>query len=519
VTLTRILALILAPTMALAASISSVAAADIEYRRVEDSLYGVSSVVPADWQDLGGGAHSRGTPPADLALVVIQTAPASIDQVWTSLLPRLGLSEVPEVTEEYVTDGYDWTLYRFDVTLGSTAVAVELALAEADGLTSLVLLQADAAEFEDLRGQVFLPAVDAFAPLAPEATPPPSAFDYRIEEVAFPGGSEGVQLAGTLTMPNTPGPHPVVVMMSGSGPQDRDESLKPLTELKPFAVLADALTSAGVAVLRYDDRGVGGSTGDYGSATVAELAEDARAAIDYLETRDDVDSGRIGLFGHSEGGLYAAMLGVSDPRVAFVGMMAPGVIDGIELIAEQNVAILRASGTAEELVEAIDGFTREALPLALEGDFESLEQLTNDFYGGLWDGFSPEDQASVGDRETFVQLQADSILPQYESDWFRSLLGYEPASDWEQVTVPVLGIFGGKDVQVNAESNEAALAEALAVAGNEDATTLTLPDANHLFQEADTGTVAEYGQLAPEFIDGFVDTIVDWFVVRAGVAG
>ena len=489
-----------------------------EYRPVEDQLFGVSSVVPADWQDLGGGAYSRGTPPADLALIAIQSAPASMDQLWSSLLPQFALTEVPQATGEYSTDGYDWTLYRFDVTLGPSTIAVELALSENDGVTSLLLLQSDPVEFDVLREQVLVPAIDAFAPLAPEATPHPSSFDYQIEEVAFAGGSDGVELAGTLTLPRSPGPHPVVVTMTGSGPQDRDESMKPITELKPFAILADALTSAGVGVLRYDDRGVGGSTGDYNAATVEELATDARAAIDYLETRDDVDLQRIGLFGHSEGGLYAAMLGATDPRVAFIGMMAPAVIDGVELIVQQNMALTRSSGSPEDMVESIGEYTREAMPLALEGDFAALERVTSEYYGKVWDELTPEEQVVAGERDTFVRLQAESVLPTYESDWFRSFLGYDPVNDWEQVTVPVLGIFGGKDVQVIAKSNEDALAKALAVAGNDDVTTLTIPDANHLFQEADTGAFVEYLQLEPEFIDGFVDTVVDWVVERAGVA-
>ncbi len=514
----RILSIIPALALALAALAPPAAAADIERRPVEDPMFGVSSVVPADWQDLGGGAYSRGTPPDDLALIAIQAAPATPDQLWASLAPQFALTEPPESTDYYSSGLLDWTIFDFGVQLGEVVISVGLALAEDDGVTSLVLLQSAPDEYDILREQVLLPAIDAFAPLAPEPTPHPSTFDYQIEEVTFPGGSEGVELAGTLTLPDGPGPHPAVVTMSGSGAQDRDESLKPITALKPFAVIADALTSAGVAVLRYDDRGVGGSTGDYNAATIEELAEDARAAVDYLETRDDIDPGRIGLFGHSEGGLYAAILGASDPRVAFIGMMAPAVIDGITLIVEQNMALTRSAGDPQETVDAFGEYSAAAMPLALEGDFEALEQVTRELYGRLWDESSPEDQVLAGDRETFIQLQIDQLMPVYTSDWYRSFLGYDPATDWEQVTVPVLGIFGGLDVQVIAESNEAALREALQAAGNEDVTTLTIPDANHLFQAAVTGAYAEYGELEPDFVDGFVETVVDWVAERAGVA-
>ena len=145
--------------------------------------------------------------------------------------------------------------------------------------------------------------------------------------------------------------------------------------------------------------------------------------------------------------------------------------------------------------------------------------MTEEFYGTIWDGLSEDDRAVVGDRDSYSARTAAREVEIYTSDWFRSLLEYDPTVDWEQVTVPVLGVFGGKDAQVLAEQNEPALVEALAVAGNEDVTALTIPDANHLFQEADTGAVPEYSQLDPEFIDGFLDVVVDWFVERAGVTG
>jgi hypothetical protein len=517
VKLRRSFAIILSLALVLGA-VSSVVAQEIERRPVEDPMFGLSSVVPTDWQELGGGQYVRSTDPDDHAGMAIQSAAASVEDLWSSLLPTFALPEPPEATFEYYTDLFDWTVYEFSVELGEQTLAFGLALAEKDGTTNLVLVQSDPEDYDILREQVLKPAIDAFAPLAPAPTPHPSTFDYQIEEVAFPGGSEGVDLAGTLTLPNGPGPHPVVVTMSGSGAQDRDESLKPITALKPFAVIADALTSAGVGVLRYDDRGVGGSTGDYNAATIAELAEDARAAIDYLETRDDIDPDRIGLFGHSEGGLYSAILGSSDPRVAFIAMMAPAVIDGITLIVEQNMALTRSAGNPEEMVEAFGEYSALAMPMALDGDFEGLEQATRDLYGRLWDESTAEDQVIAGDRDTFVQFRTEQVMPVYTSDWYRSLLGYDPTADWEQVSVPVLGVFAGKDVQVIAESNEAALRAALDTAGNTDVETVTIADANHLFQAADTGAYAEYMALEPEFIDGFVGTVVDWITIRAGVA-
>ncbi len=516
--LRRTLAIILSLCLGLVALTTSVAAQDIERRPIEDHLFGVRSAIPADWQDLGGGTYSRGTPPEDLALIAIQSAPATIEQLWPSLLPQFGLAEIPEATFEYHTDLFEWTMHEFTVEFGDMAIEVGLALTEQDGVTNLVLLQSDPADYDVLRDQVLRPALDAFEPLAPEPTPDPSTFDYHIEEVAFPGGAADVELAGTLTLPEGPGPHPVVITMSGSGPSDRDESLAPISALKPFAVLADALTSAGVGVLRYDDRGVGDSTGEHEGATIRDFAADAGAAIDYLATRADVDPERIGLVGHSEGGSYAARLGASDPRVAYIGMMAPATVDGISLIVAQNGALLRSAGESEEFAVAAEAFAAEVMPFARDGDAEAVKTMTEAFYGDLWDNLSEDDRTLAGDRDSYAELLAAREVDIYTSDWFRSFLEYDPVQDWEQVTVPVLGIFGGKDAQVLAEQNEPALRAALEAAGNEDFETITFDDANHLFQAADTGAFAEYAQLEPEFIDGFVDAVVDWMTVHAGVA-
>ena len=193
-----------------------------------------------------------------------------------------------------------------------------------------MLLQSGPEDYDVLREQVLKPAIDAFAPLAPEPTPHPSTFDYQIEEVAFPGGAPDVELAGTLTLPEGPGPHPVVITMSGSGPSDRDESLKPISALKPFAVLADALTSAGVGVLRYDDRGVGASTGDPRGRPPSRTSPRTlpRPSTTSRRARTSIPSASA-----SSATARAASTPPcsvpSDPRVSYIGMMAPAVVDGI----------------------------------------------------------------------------------------------------------------------------------------------------------------------------------------------
>ena len=245
--------------------------------------YGYESVVPEGWTDVGQGIFARQRDAADPTLLAQQSAPVSAEDVLASLLPQLRLTEAPQSVGTHQGDALEWTLYQVDVALGEGEVAVDLALSDEDGTTYIVLLQSAPDERDALRESIFLPALNAFAPLVETVEDVP----YRVEAVTF--GNGDVTLAGTLTLPPTPGPHPAVVLVSGSGPQDRDETLGGGIAIKPFRLLADALTREGVAVLRYDDRGVGASTGTFSTAVVSDFASDAEAAIDYLLTREEID--------------------------------------------------------------------------------------------------------------------------------------------------------------------------------------------------------------------------------------
>jgi hypothetical protein len=295
--------------------------------------------------------------------------------------------------------------------------------------------------------------------------------------------------------------------------------MRPVTTLKPFALIADALTSAGVAVLRYDDRGVGGSSGDYASATVEDLAGDGAAAVAYLRERPEIDPARIGLLGHSEGGLYAAQLAAADPGIAFVVGMAAPAVDGVSLLVAQNEAIQRAQGASEEDIALARTAAERTMPAARDGDVATFEAALNEYFGVLWDRATDEDRTILGDRASFISRQVEGLRERYLSDWFRSLLAYDPAPDWQRVAVPVLGLFGGKDVQVVTAQNEPALRAALEAGGNEDVRIVVLPGANHLFQAAESGAVEEYSSLAPEFDEGFLPALVAWVTTQAGLRG
>jgi hypothetical protein len=325
--------------VALAAGVSALAQAQerVTLLPYSSEAYGIAGVIPEGWTDVGGGIVVRQRDANDPVVLAQQSALATSADVLDSLLPQLRLNERPTSVGTYEGAALTWTLYQVDVAVGVVALRVDLALAAADGTTYIVLLQAPADEYDALHASVFLPALDAFAPLAVVEAPVP----YEVEEVAFANGD--ITLAGTLTLPRTPGPLPAIVLVSGSGPQDRDETLGGGIAIKPFRLLADALTRAGVAVLRYDDRGVGKSTGTFSTATTQDFAADAEAAIGYLLTREEIDPDRIGLLGHSEGGQVAAMLGARDKDLAFIISLAgPGVIGRDVLLLQNRRLMARA---------------------------------------------------------------------------------------------------------------------------------------------------------------------------------
>lgn len=335
--------------------------------------------------------------------------------------------------------------------------------------------------------------------------------------MSFPGGAADVTLAGTLTIPSGLGPHPAVALMSGSGPQDRDESLPGMT-LRPFALLADALARAGIAVLRYDDRGTAGSTGSYGAAGLEDFTADGAAALAWLRDQPGIDPQRVGVLGHSEGGAYVASIGATDPDVAFVVGLAPMVRPGIELMLDQTFAIARSQGQTVEQAQATVDANRRLYEAALTGDEEALERVIREVMGEAWDGMDSSTQARVGDRDAWVGQQVAAQLPSLGSPWFRSLLRADPSADWAEVKAPVLGVFGAKDVQVIAEPESEALEAAIA-RGDERSRVEILADANHLFQQAVTGGLQEYPTLDQTFTPELLPLITDWVREVVGLDG
>lgn len=334
-----------------------------------------------------------------------------------------------------------------------------------------------------------------------EPRPP---YPYRTEEVAYES-APGVRLAGTLTLPAGDGPHPAVLLVSGSGPQDRDQAI---FSHRPFLVLADHLTRRGIAVLRVDDRGTGQSAGSFGAATSADFADDALAGVRFLRARPDV--GPVGIIGHSEGGMIAPMVAVRSPDVRFLVLLAGPGIPIPQAMALQSDRVLRASGTPDSLVRRLTALQGELYSAVLaEPDSAALAARLHEVATRFRAGLSAREQALPGLRE--ADLAASTRL--LTTPWWRWFLRHDPAPVLRRVTVPVLALNGSLDVQVVPDENLAGIRQALA--DNPDATVQELEGLNHLFQTARTGAPGEYGQIDETLAPAVLQRIGDWIVRRA----
>jgi uncharacterized protein len=480
-----------------------------------DPTFNITTVVPDGWTLAAPGVHVRGQGAGDVTSLIQQVAPATAAQVLGSLIPHLGLQQAPDSTGTQTTDAFTWTLYKVDVQAAGQTISVDMALAEADGKTYLVLMQTDATEYDTLHQQVFLPVLDALQITpAPEATATEEV-PYTAEELTVHNGD--ITLAGTLTLPEGSGPHPAIVLITGSGAEDRDESIAPLAQMKPFKLIADYLTRRGIAVLRLDDRGVGGSNGDLSTATIADLASDISAAIDALRERDDINPDQIGVLGHSEGGDVSAVLGATDPHVAFIVSMAGPAARGYDLLVTQNQRLLQLQGQTEEQIAHYTEVYRAFLDAVIGTDPAALEPALYNLVLLQLQNLPADQRATLGNLEDAARRLTTQQLPTMQGAVMRDLINYDPGTDWSKTTVPVLGLYGGKDVQVDAEQNAPALDAALKAAGNTDYQIVTFPTGNHLFQDAQTGGLEEYGTLPQEFLADFLPTIGDWILAHVTV--
>ena len=325
-----------------------------------------------------------------------------------------------------------------------------------------------------------------------------------VHEVSFPGPA-GV-LSGTLTIPAAERRVPAVVTLSGSGPQNRDGEIAGIDGYRPFAEIADRLAEMGVAVLRYDDRGVGASEGDHATATSADLARDAEAAVRFLARRPEIDPLTVGLLGHSEGAMIAPMVAARHPGVAFVIALAPPVADALEGLVTQERRMLESAGMPPEAVEAQVAQTRAALELTAAEDWAGLEALLDEMVATQLAALPPDQREAFGDLDAAADALVAQTMVQYRG-WMRWFLQHDAAADWRALRVPALAVFAARDVQVDLEQHRGALVEA---ADARRTTVATLDGANHLFLRADTGSVTEYGDLEPTLVPELFDVIEAW---------
>lgn len=333
---------------------------------------------------------------------------------------------------------------------------------------------------------------------------PKKPYPYQSEDVNFLNSKENIQLAGTLTLPKKEGKFPAVILISGSGQQNRNSEI---LGHKSFLVISDYLTRNGIAVLRYDDRGVGESKGDPSLSTSADFANDAAAAIEYLKTRKEINTNSIGIIGHSEGGMIAPMLAAKDKNIAFLVLLAGTGVAGDVLLVDQNYNIGKQAGMTESQLEEAK-VTNQTLYniIKVDSDLAKIKENLTAFLQLTVDKSPESARPSKEETATSIKNEVNSMtIP-----WLRYFISYDPAQNLKKVKCPVLVLNGEKDIQVSADLNTKAIEKTLKESGNKKVTVKIFPGLNHLFQHCTTCTVAEYGELEETFSPEVLKTMSDW---------
>jgi uncharacterized protein len=325
---------------------------------------------------------------------------------------------------------------------------------------------------------------------------PAKPYPYKEEEVTFASGDGKSTLAGTLTLPPGAGPFAAAVLVSGSGPNDRDQTIE---GQKPFLVIADFLTRKGIAVLRYDKRGIAQSTGDYAGATINDFAQDAQSALTYLKSRSEVDAKRLGIIGHSEGGILASLVASRSNDPNWLVLLATPATTGEETLLRQSELIARAGGLAEESIKRSLEIDRKAYKVVREEkDAGALQKRLESLIA----------QSGLGAAMPPAVLQAQ--LKVMSTPWFRQFLDFDPEPVIEKIKCPVLALNGDRDLQVDASENVPLLRKAYETSGNQDFTVVEIEGVNHLFQKAQSGSPALYGAIEETIAPEVLTSIGSW---------
>lgn len=335
---------------------------------------------------------------------------------------------------------------------------------------------------------------------------PKPPFPYFVEEVSY--GSSEVLLSGTLTLPKTTGPFPAVILIHGSSALDRDETI---LGHKPFLVLSDHFTRHGIAVLRFDKRGVGKSTGNYDSATIEDFCDDVAKGVEYLKSRPEIIKNQIGLVGHSEGGIVAPMLAAKSNDVAFIVLMAGTGVNGEEIFCEQGRLLHRGNGVEEEMI-AIDTQLRKIFTgiVKKETNRDVAKKQIDEALAKFLSGLTENQRAWVKIHSALTE----KLIERFNSPWGHFYFPYEPSTALRLVTIPTLVLNGDLDLVVSPKQNLPFIDRALREAGNKDYTIIELPKLNHAFQTCEIGSWDEYEQIEETIAPSALNIMTDWIVER-----
>lgn len=439
-----------------------------------------------------------------------------LDGRWEGALMRNGVEL--RLALRISTDDNGTSAYLDSPDMGAVGIPIS-ALSHDEGSVSFSVMAAGVSFKGALAGEAItgtwsrpgMPDTDVTFTRSHEMPAPPKRpqypsepYPYQSLDVTFENPwTTGVTIAGTLTIPNQDeGPFPAAILISGSGPQDRDETV---FGHKPFLVLADHLTRSGIAVLRYDDRGVGRSSGDFSASTSADFATDANAALRYLASRPEIDADKIGFIGHSEGGMIAPIaMNNTNNQAAYLVMLAGPGTDTRQIITSQTRLIALSQGDSEANVDRREPVIRSIV------DAVAGAKNTDDAKARIGALLTPEAMERLGVGEEAVPV----IVGQYTSPWFVYFLSYDPADFLPAIRVPILAINGSNDLQVPSSENLERI-RAL-TADNQDATVIELAGLNHMFQTSETGSMGRYGDIEETFAPHALELISHWINARFG---
>lgn len=335
---------------------------------------------------------------------------------------------------------------------------------------------------------------------------PQKPYPYNEEEVSYKNAKDNVKLAGTLTLPRGEGKYPAVILITGSGSQDRNETV---AGHRPFLVLADYLTRRGIAVLRVDDRGVGGTERGSPNFTSENFSEDVLAGIEYLKSRKEINPKQIGLIGHSEGGMIAPMVAARSKDTAFIVLLAGLGQTGEDVIYTQTKLGQKVGGVSQFVIDETQKLLKTLMAIVKsETDATRVEQRIDKALSEHSAQFTEEQKKEFAPVEESIKARK----AMYASAWFRYFVLYNPRPTLQKVEIPVLALNGENDVQVAWKENLDLIADGLKAGGNKDVTVKSFPKLNHLFQTSQTGALSEYDKIEETISPVVLETIADWIL-------